>query len=141
MTHQVIPAEAVEVAAKWMHDNDCRSALHSGFPADFECYDWMEEARELLEAAAPHMRAGDRAEVWAEGHEDGFWNGRMSPEGTGVKWPTVWLLRTREGVWTMTEAEFKESLRAAKQEAWEEGATAADGKQYLLDDNPYRPTP
>lgn len=53
----MIPEAAVEAAAKWMHDNDCRSALHSGFPADFECYDWMDEARELLEAAAPFIAA------------------------------------------------------------------------------------
>lgn len=32
----------------------------------------------MLDAAAPHMLGADRAEVWAEGHEDGFWNGRMS---------------------------------------------------------------
>ena len=51
----MIPAKAVEVAAKWLHDNNCRSALHSGFPADIECYDWKDEAKELLEAAAPHM--------------------------------------------------------------------------------------
>lgn len=51
----MIPAKAVEAAAKWLHDNDCPSALHSGFPADIECYDWIEQAKELLEAAAPYM--------------------------------------------------------------------------------------
>lgn len=65
---QTIPAEAVEAAAKWLHDNNCRSALHSGFPADFECYDWMDEAKELLEAAAPYMLAG----AWSEGAQSGF---------------------------------------------------------------------
>lgn len=49
----MIPVEAVEAAAKWLHDNNCRSALHSGLPADIECYDWIEEARELLEVIAP----------------------------------------------------------------------------------------
>jgi hypothetical protein len=54
-SRQVIPEAAVNVAAKWLHDHDCRSAVHAGHPADFECYGWLDEARELLEAAAPHM--------------------------------------------------------------------------------------
>jgi hypothetical protein len=61
----MIPAEAVEAAAKWLHDNNCRSAIHSGFPADEPCYDWMEEAKELLEAAAPYMLAA----AWEEGYD------------------------------------------------------------------------
>lgn len=55
----VIPDDAVEAAARWLHDYNCRSALHSGFPADEECYGWMDEARELLEAAAPHLQPDD----------------------------------------------------------------------------------
>ena len=62
----MIPNEAVEAAAKWLHDNDCRSALHSGFPADIECYDWLVEAKELLEAAAPIIRAECLAETAEE---------------------------------------------------------------------------
>jgi len=64
----VIPEAAVKVAAKWLHDHDCRSALHSGFPPDFECYDWLDEARELLEAAAPFIAA----QAWDEGERAAF---------------------------------------------------------------------
>jgi hypothetical protein len=35
---------------------------------------YRSKARAALEAAAPHMLA----EAWDEGHEDGFWNGRLS---------------------------------------------------------------
>ena len=69
---QVIPEAALEAAAKWLHDIDCRSAVHSGHPADFECYDWLDEARELLEVAVPHMLAGVTAlaDEWeADGEE------------------------------------------------------------------------
>jgi hypothetical protein len=59
---------AVEAAAKWLHDNNCRSAIHSGHPADMECYGWREEARELLETAAPHIMS----EAWDDGHDAGF---------------------------------------------------------------------
>ncbi len=68
MTNQVIPDAAVEAAAKWLHDNDCRLAVHSGHPADFECYDWLDEARLILVAAAPHMLA----QAYANGHLDGM---------------------------------------------------------------------
>ena len=59
----MIPEAAVEAAARWLHDHDCRSALHSGFPADIECYDWLDEARELLGAAGPHIHRT----AWNEG--------------------------------------------------------------------------
>lgn len=57
MNSPSIPEAAVRVTAKWLHDIDCRSAAHSGHPADFECYDWLDEARELLEVAAPFIAA------------------------------------------------------------------------------------
>lgn len=53
----MIPDAAVEAAAKWLHDIDCRSAVHGGHPADFECYDWLDEAREMLGLVGPHIRA------------------------------------------------------------------------------------
>lgn len=59
----MIPEAAVEAAAKWLHDNDCRSAVHSGFPADSECYDWLDEAKDLLEAALPHVLAEQSARL------------------------------------------------------------------------------
>lgn len=70
-----IPDAAVEAAAKWLHDNDCRSAVHSGHPADFECYDWLDEAKELLEAAAPHMLGDAPAEIrdWKEYGPEEAW--------------------------------------------------------------------
>jgi hypothetical protein len=52
----VIPAEAVEAAAIAVHDEFCRDPYHSGHvgPA---CYDYKNEARTILEAAAPYMLA------------------------------------------------------------------------------------
>ena len=52
-----INTEAQSAVSRWLHDNNCRSTLHSGFTADIECYDWMDEAKEILEAAAPIIRA------------------------------------------------------------------------------------
>ena len=72
-----VPDEAIAVVAKWLHDHDCRSALHSGFPADFDCYDWLDEAKELLEAAAPYLRAQaleDAAGNWSD------WDALQAPE-------------------------------------------------------------
>jgi hypothetical protein len=51
----MIPTEAINAAAKWLHDIDCRSAVHSGHPADIVCYDWIDEAKELVATIAPHM--------------------------------------------------------------------------------------
>ena len=62
-----VPDEAVEAAATWLHDQDCPSALHAGRPADFPCYAWMEEAKELLEILAPFVAA----QAWDEGRQDG----------------------------------------------------------------------
>lgn len=43
------------------------------------------------------------------------------------------------GIWTMTDAEFKESLRAAREEAWEEGLIAGVSHfgQMSAPPNPY----
>lgn len=42
-----------------------------------------------------------------------------------------------EGIWTMTESEFAESLRSAKEQAWEEGWQAGAGWPQI-EDNPYK---
>ena len=73
MTNQGIPVEAIEAAL---------SALYPTRPGEFARNAWETTIHTILEAAAPHMLAQDRAEVWAEGHEDGFWNGRMSSGDT-----------------------------------------------------------
>ena len=68
-----IPKAAVEAAwSRVAHNFD-----------DTEEESWKDEIRDALEAAAPYLLAEDRAEVWAEGHEDGFWNGRMSSGDPG----------------------------------------------------------
>jgi hypothetical protein len=45
-----------------------------------------------------------------------------------------------EGIWTMTESEFAESLRSAKAQAWDEGFDEglAAGRGSRSDNNPYR---
>lgn len=58
----MIPAEAVEAALTVLRRDDL-----------WELSD-EEEARLILEAAAPYMLA----RAWAAGHESGFWNGRES---------------------------------------------------------------
>lgn len=53
MTNQVIPAEAVEAAAKALWDKEMNapwSSVAGGFKAPF-----LRDARAALEAAAPHM--------------------------------------------------------------------------------------
>lgn len=64
---QVIPAQAVEAAARAMHDEFCRDPYDSGHigPA---CYDYKNEARTALEAAAPHMLA----EAFEQGQKSGM---------------------------------------------------------------------
>jgi hypothetical protein len=70
------PETAVEAAAKAL-------AARNGYPNEWQFY--LSDVKTALEAAAPHLMA----RAWAEGHEDGFWNGRLShgdPEAlTGVE--------------------------------------------------------
>lgn len=53
--HQVIPEAAVEAAQE-------RAFEYDGWRPD------AHYVRELLEAAAPHMLASDRADIWDEGN-------------------------------------------------------------------------
>ena len=94
--NQVIPDEAVEAAAKAVDASKAEGCGCCAYPEftteDDKLADAMDInvralliAREALEAAAPHLMAV----AWAEGHEEGFWNGRLShgdPEAlTGVE--------------------------------------------------------
>lgn len=67
MTNQVIPAEAVEAAAKMVQ------ALHFAEPweslSDFMRNERLREAELILEAAAPHTRAKAKAEALIEAAE------------------------------------------------------------------------
>jgi hypothetical protein len=94
---QVIPDAAVEAAAKVLWDKEMVAAWGK-FPATFHA-PFLRDARAALEAAVPHMLSREReetrlahldavvnretkreelAEAWADGHESGFWNGRVS---------------------------------------------------------------
>jgi hypothetical protein len=42
-----------------------------------------------------------------------------------------------EGIWTMTESEFAEALRAAHEKGWEEGWQGGAGWPQI-EDNPYK---
>lgn len=85
----MIPNEAVEAAAKAL-----AWRTHNHFETAEDCWSqrtdsarrqWMEDAQAAVEAAAPFIAA----QAWDEGHESGFWNGRLShgdPEAlTGVE--------------------------------------------------------
>jgi hypothetical protein len=71
-----IPAEAVEA----IHSVICEESLEDHMDPD-----WPGRCVKAAAAAAPHLMAA----AWAEGHEDGFWNGRLShgdPEAlTGIQ--------------------------------------------------------
>jgi hypothetical protein len=71
----VIPAEAIEAAAQLIYRTSGRKRVMSYEQARPACAD---EAREILEAAAPHMLA----EAWDEGAragEDNVWAGERQP--------------------------------------------------------------
>ena len=78
-----ISDEAVTAAAKALYADNMSN--HSGGNAP-QIIDACEKvARKLLESAAPYLMA----QAFAEGHESGFWNGRLShgdPEAlTGIE--------------------------------------------------------
>lgn len=58
----MIPEAAVEAAAIAVHNEFCRDQYHAGCigPA---CYDYKDEARNIIEAAAPHMLSHEREET------------------------------------------------------------------------------
>lgn len=85
MSERVIQPEAVEAAAKVLRERFNGRKADQPWDSPDQQRIYVGDARAALVAAAAHMLR----EAWANGHESGFWNGRLShgdPEAlTGVE--------------------------------------------------------
>lgn len=88
-------------------------------------------ARTLLDLTPAENLAYAAVPRWADLHEqDRIYYRRLATAALSSAYPLIVSAKTVEGVWTMTDAEFKRSLAQAKAEALQEAADAVDDDQY-----------